>query len=94
MRWLPDTVKKFRSDLKMNFGLSKCAVHDFVKNQIEHLDNFVSKYQQAIKSLEPGDTYKYIAMGVDQGYNSLKFKAQKIHFSDKDDACLKSACKE
>ena len=64
------TVRKFSDDIRMKFGLEKCAVAHFVNGTLSgHNTGVTVGKRQNIKGLEPGQVYKYL--GVDES-NSIQ----------------------
>lgn len=58
-------TKSFSEDIRMEFGLEKCAVVSFKKGVIEDMENVILDDQCQIEALEQGALYKYL--GVKEG---------------------------
>lgn len=58
-------VKRFSDDICMEFGLEKCATASFKKGKISTSANITVENNCSIKTLEPGEAYKYL--GIDEG---------------------------
>ena len=60
-----NTVRTFSDDIRMKFGLEKCAVAHFVKGKLSgHNTGVTVGKTETIKGLETGQVYKYL--GVDK----------------------------
>lgn len=62
-----EAVKDFSDSIKMHFGLDKCAIATFKKGKMEQTENIILGREDTIKSLEPGEYYKYL--GIKEGSN-------------------------
>ena len=59
------TVRTFSDDIRMKFGLDKCAIAHFVNGKLSgHNTGVKVGKTETIKGLEPGQVYKYL--GVDE----------------------------
>ena len=59
------TVRTFSDDIRMKFGLEKCAIAHFVNGKLSgHNTGVKAGKTETIKGLEPGQVYKYL--GVDE----------------------------
>ena len=59
------TVRTFSDDIRMKFGLDKCAIAHFVKGKLSgHNTGVKVGKTETIKGLEPGQVYMYL--GVDE----------------------------
>lgn len=76
LRILIETVKKFSADIKMNFGLDKCAVANFVKGKLDLMSGIEVDPNQTIKSLDPAGHYKYLGIKEGQGLNNPTMKEE------------------
>lgn len=54
-----EAMSKFSGDVKINFGFEKCAVATANWNKLERMQNIGMDENQEIRSLEPGQIYKY-----------------------------------
>ncbi len=59
---LIQTVNEFTDDIKMEFGISKCAVLIMKKGKISHSEGVRLPNQDEIKSLGEEDSYKYLGV--------------------------------
>lgn len=57
---LRSLVRKFSTDIKMDFSLDKCAVASVVKGKLVRMCNMEIGQGQTIRSREPGQHYKYL----------------------------------
>ena len=64
--WLLHKVRTFSEDIRMKFGLDKCAIAHFVNGKLSgHNTGVRVGKTETITGLEPGQVYKYL--GVDEG---------------------------
>lgn len=61
-----EIVKSFSDDIKMEFGLEKCAKTTFIKGKLSKSKN-VSLPDVEIRSLEHHETYKYLGVEENEG---------------------------
>jgi len=59
------TVKTFSDDIRMEFGLEKCAKATFKKGKLTNSQNIQIDIDTTIKELDPEDSYKYL--GINEG---------------------------
>ena len=73
-----DLIKKFSDDIKMDFGIEKCAVLHIEKGKINH-----SPFESEIPALGPEESYKYlgIAESSDILHDEMKKKAKSEYIS-------------
>src|SRR5215469_16214817 len=76
LRKLIQTVKTFRDDIHMDFGLEKCAKVTFKKGQLIHLQNLVIDINREIQELEQGKTYKYLGIEKSKGIQHQQMKGR------------------
>lgn len=69
LKTLVDSVKKFSDGIMMNFGLNKCALAYFKKGRLEGMINMHLRDHHRIKSLESGETFRYLGVREGQGFN-------------------------
>ena len=62
---LLDTVKTFSDDIKMEFGLDKCAKATFKKGKLTETSSIKLDINTTIKELEQEESYKYL--GINEG---------------------------
>lgn len=71
-------VERFSSDIKMQFGLDKCARIEFRRGSLHHSNNFTHE-EGKIRLLDPGENYSYL--GVDEragtDHEGMKIKVEK-----------------
>ena len=58
LKKLLDKVNIFSTDIKMEFGLDKCAKATFIKGKLTKISNIVLNQDTAIKELDQEGTYK------------------------------------
>ena len=73
------TVKAFSDDIKMEFGLDKCAKATFTKGKLRKSENVVLDENTIIKDLEQEGTYKYLGVNEGNGiqHSQMKEKIKK-----------------
>ena len=54
------TAKTFNDDIRMEFGLQKCAKIAFQRGKLFHSQNLVIDINREIQELEHGKMYKYL----------------------------------
>ena len=62
---LLNIIKTFSNDIKMEFGLDKCAKATFKRGKLTETSDLQLDIDTCIKELDQEDTYKYL--GVDEG---------------------------
>jgi hypothetical protein len=53
-------VRHFSADIRMDFGLEKCAKTVLKKGKLVHLQYSISDFKRAIQQLEQGKINKYL----------------------------------
>lgn len=79
LRDLLYVVKSFSDDIKMQFGLDKCAKVILKRGKIEYTENIKVSEDVEIKGLEQGEAYKYLGI-LENGQldnNNMKEKIRK-----------------
>lgn len=76
LRLITTTIQQFSTDIKMEFGLDKCAVAYFNKGELERIENIELEGTQSIKSLEPGNYYKYLGIKEGKGFKNEDIKQE------------------
>ena len=56
------TVRIFTDDIRMEFGLSKCAMIVLKRGKLVQSDGIKMPDGEMLKSLEEGDNYKYLGV--------------------------------
>jgi hypothetical protein len=59
------TVKTISDDIRMEFGLDKCAKITFKRGKLTDSQNLLIDINREIQELEQGKTYKYL--GIEEG---------------------------
>ncbi|MEO1764700.1 MAG: reverse transcriptase domain-containing protein [Cyanobacteria bacterium J06629_18] len=76
---LMNVVKDFSDDIKMKFGINKCAKATFHRGKLIATEELILNDDTKIRELEHGDIYKYL--GIDEGdgikHNLMKEKIRK-----------------
>ena len=79
---LLNTVKTFSNDIKMEFGLDKCAKATFKRGKLTETFDLQLDTDTCIKELDQENTYKYL--GVDEGdgiqHAKMKEKVRKEYY--------------
>ena len=57
-----ETVKIFSQDIRMQFAIDKCAMLVMKKGKIVKSDDIQFPNDKVIKSLEEGESYKYLGV--------------------------------
>lgn len=70
-----ETVKEFSDDIRMGFGLDKCAIAHIEKGKLVSCENMKLDENTEIKSLNQGEFYKYLGVDECDGINHSKMKA-------------------
>ena len=75
-------VKQFSDDIKMNFGLDKCAKASFIKGKLSSTGNIELDKATAINELDPDSVYKYLGVDESDGiqHTKMKEKLRKEYF--------------
>jgi Reverse transcriptase (RNA-dependent DNA polymerase) len=71
-----ETVKTFSDDIRMEFGLDKCAVVHAVKGQVVDHDAVILMCGTAIQALGKDDSYKYLGIHQLLGTNVTEVRKQ------------------
>ena len=75
LRRLLETVVQFSNDVKMEFGISKCAFQYIKKGKWEKSSSPLTINNPVLREVEVGDYYKYLGMqesiGVDGNLNKI-----------------------
>ena len=79
---LMQTVRIFSEDIGMHFGIDKCAMLVMKKGKIGKSDGIEIPSDKVIKSLEEGETYKYLGvLEADEVMaNEMKDKLKKEYY--------------
>ena len=79
---LLNIVKSFSDDIKMEFGLEKCAKATFKRGKLVSTTDIVIDTNTKIKDLDQDGTYKYL--GIDEGdgiqHSTMKEKIRKEYY--------------
>ncbi len=67
-------VKTFSDDIKMEFGLEKCAKAIFKRGQLIQITNIDLDIDTAIKDIEQEGTYKYLGVNEGEGIQHATMK--------------------
>ena len=59
---LMQTVRVFSADIGMEFGIDKCAMLVVKRGSVQRTEGVELPYEQTIKGLNEGDTYKYLGI--------------------------------
>ena len=68
------TAKTFNDDIRMEFGLQKCAKIAFQRGKLFHSQNLVIDINREIQELEQGKTYKYLGIEESEGIQHQQMK--------------------
>lgn len=71
-------VKRFSNDIKMEFGLDKCAKATFLKGKHIKSENVEIDFETTIKALDQQETYKYLGIEEHDGVQQ-KIMKQKLN---------------
>ena len=79
---LLSTVKTFSDDIKMEFGLDKCAKATFKRGKLCSTSNIVLDVNTTIKQLNQEETYKYLGVHEGEGiqHSMMKEKIRKEYY--------------
>ena len=74
-----NTVKNLLNDIKIEFGLDKCAKASFKRDKNVSAEGIPLKDNQVIQDLDQAETYKYLGMEEGEGvqYHKMKVKIRK-----------------
>ncbi|KAL1448229.1 hypothetical protein WDU94_006605 [Cyamophila willieti] len=77
-----DIVKTFSKDVKMSFGLDKCATITIKRGKVVTTENIQVNEEEEIKSLSSEETYKYLGLeerdGIEYDIMKKKIKSEYI----------------
>ena len=73
---LINTVKNVSDDIKMEFGLDKCAKASFKRGKKVSAKGIPLNDNQVIKDLDQAETYKYLGMEEGEGVQHHKMKVK------------------
>ena len=73
------TVRHISDDIKMEFGLDKCAKATIKRGKKVQAENIRLNDSQVIQDLDQSETYKYLGMEQGEGlqHHQMKGKIQK-----------------
>ena len=80
---LLDTLRTFSDDIRMKFGLDKCAVAHFVNSKLsEHNTGVTVGKTETVKGLEPGQVYKYLSVEESNGiqHRTMRERLRREYF--------------
>ena len=82
LKGLLNTVKEFRNDIGMEFGLDKCGKASFVRGKLQETSSINLDKDTAIRDLDAEETCKYLGVNEGDGINhaSMKEKIRKEHY--------------
>ena len=69
-------VKRVSDDIKMEFGLDKCAKASFKRGKQTAAEGIPMNDNQVIQDLDQAETYKYLGMEEGEGVQHHKMKAK------------------
>ena len=64
-------MKQFSDDIRIEFGLYKCAKATFVRGKLLKAKNITLDTTTVIKDLEPQEIYKYLGVTEGDGKNAF-----------------------
>ena len=73
---LINTVKNVSDDIKMEFGLDKCAKASFKRGKKVSAEAIPLNDNQVIQDLDKAETYKYLGMEEGEGLQHHKMKVK------------------
>ena len=73
---LINTVKNVSDDIKMEFGLDKCAKALFKRGKKISAEGIPLNDNQEIQDLDQAETYKYLGMEEEEGIQHHKMKVK------------------
>ena len=87
-------MKMVSDDIKMEFGLEKCAKATFRRCKKIAAERIPINDKQVIQDLDQAETYKYLGMGEEEGvqHHKMKVKIKKEYKHWKKQ--LKTQCKK
>jgi len=68
------TVKTFTDDIKMEFGLDKCAKATFLRGKLTKTSDIVLDDENIIQEIDQEETYKYLGVHEGEGIQHAKMK--------------------
>ena len=71
---LPKIVKVFNDDIRMEFGLDKCAKAAFKRGKLAYIENMELDVGTTLQDLEQESTYKYLGVNEGDGIQHAKMK--------------------
>ena len=71
---LVNTVRIFSEDIRMEFGISKCATRIMKRSIISKSEGIQLPNDESIKNIEEGEGYKYLGILEDDGFKNLEIK--------------------
>ena len=71
-----NTVKNVTDDIKMEFGLDKCAKASFKRDKKVSAEGIPLNDNQVIQDLDQAETYKYLGMEEEEGVQHYKMKVK------------------
>ena len=77
------TVRTFSDDIRMKFGLDKCAIAHFVNGKMSgHNPGLTVGKTETIKGLEPGQVYKYLGVDESNGiqHSTMRERLRREYF--------------
>ena len=74
LKKLLEIVKTFSDDIRMEFGLDKCAKATFIKGKLTKTSNIDLNQDTTIKELDQEGTYKYLGINEGDGIQNAKMK--------------------
>jgi hypothetical protein len=83
-------VRTFRENIHMEFGLDKCAKAVLKRGKLDHSQNLILDFNQKIKELKQGKTYKYLGSEESEGKQHQQMEHQEI----KNDTEIRVECQE
>ena len=67
-------VKQFHDDIRIEFGLEKCAITSFKKGRLTSTGNIVIDKDTEIQELDQEGLYKYLSVDERDGIHHSKMK--------------------
>ena len=79
---LPDILKTFSDNIKMEFGLDKCAKATFIGGKLTKTSEIILNNDTAIKDLDQNGRYKYLGIKESNGiqHSAMKEKIRKEYY--------------
>ena len=78
LQGLLNIVKQFSDDIRMEFGLDKCAKATFFRGKLLKAKNITLDTATVIKDLEPKKSYKYVGVTKGDGIQHSPMRKKKI----------------